>query len=199
MASPPYAGAHSNEPHLPAIVLRPTVPTTVNVYGKPEAARIAEAMYAWLSAGVYGNKAEDHEGGYIRLSAAFVKQIRRDLGVDPWTQAAMPACKMTTPLVPIQPHLRRSEGRELGSGSAAQRGNAVGTKSCRSESTEVRTCRTAVAWLRLEGRMSVWCVGFLNRASQVRILPGAPIRRIGFQPVSPSGRGDPVTRTPNDA
>jgi hypothetical protein len=57
--------------------------TTVNVYGTPEAARIAEAMYDWLSAEMFGNKAEDHEGAYIRLSAAFVKQIRRDLGVDP--------------------------------------------------------------------------------------------------------------------
>ncbi|TCM42728.1 hypothetical protein [Kribbella sp. VKM Ac-2568] len=79
---------------------------TFNVYGTPEATRITEAMYAWLSAGMRGDKPDDHEGGHIRLSAAFVKQIRRDLGVDPWTQAAMPACRMTTPLVPIQPHLR---------------------------------------------------------------------------------------------
>ena len=54
MASPHYAGAHSNEPHLPVIVLRPTVPTTFNLYGTPEATRIAEAMDTWLSADMRG-------------------------------------------------------------------------------------------------------------------------------------------------
>jgi len=52
-------------------------------------------------------------------------------------------------------------------------GTAWEQKGCRSEATGVKIGRTGDGWQRLEGRMSVGCVGFLNRASQVRILPGA--------------------------
>ena len=57
--------------------------TEVRIYGSPEAARIAEALYEWIRTDIFGGKEPDHEGGYDRLEAEFVQQIRRDLGVEP--------------------------------------------------------------------------------------------------------------------
>jgi hypothetical protein len=56
--------------------------TEVRIYGSAEAARVGEALYYWISADMFGGKEADHEGGYDRLEAKFVQQIRRDLGVD---------------------------------------------------------------------------------------------------------------------
>jgi hypothetical protein len=58
---------------------------TVKIYGSPEAARIADALYEWHRVEMFGSKDErndSHRGGYQRLSDAFVGQIRYDLSVD---------------------------------------------------------------------------------------------------------------------
>ena len=58
-----------------------------------------------------------------------------------------------------------SEARS-GSRPAVQRGNTVGTKRRQFDSTGVKIRRIGVGQTRLEGRMSVWWVGFLNRVSR---------------------------------
>ena len=57
--------------------------TEVRIYGTPEAARIADELFKWVTANPAGTTDPALAGDYERLTSKFVQQIRRDLGVDP--------------------------------------------------------------------------------------------------------------------